>query len=145
MTTKVIIASAVVLVAFASGRYSAYTKPDISIKTDETKQTNTDTDKDTHKVTTVTKTPDGKSVTTIVEDTTTNTKKTTDSTKTVDQIVTQPKHSLINISALASLDTADGFKPVYGISANKELIGPITVGAFGLTNGVIGLSVGLNF
>ena len=35
--------------------------------------------------------------------------------------------------------------PLYGISANKEFIGPITIGAFGLTNGTIGLSIGVNF
>lgn len=143
--TKVITSIVVVITSFAVGRYSANTKPDVHTVIDKTQDIKQDTDKDTHKTTTITKTPDGKEVTTITEDTVIDTKKDTDTTTHVDQTVTQPKNSLINISALASLDTADGFKPVYGISANKELIGPVTIGAFGLTNGVIGLSVGVNF
>lgn len=91
----------------------------------------------------ITEDPGGKKTTTITENTTTDTKKVTDTQK--DIVVTAPKSSIINISALAGLDTGRGFVPTYGISASKELIGPITVGAFGLTNGTIGVSVGLNF
>lgn len=134
---KVIISIVVVLVAFAFGRYSAPKVPDSHTVTDTTKEVN----KDTHKTTVVTKTPDGKEVTTIVEDTTTK----SDSDTKKDQTVTAPKTSLINISALAGLDIGRGFIPTYGISASKELIGPVTVGAFGLTNGTIGLSIGINF
>lgn len=134
---KVIISIVVVLVAFAFGRYSAPKVPDSHTVTDTTKEVN----KDTHKTTVVTKTPDGKEVTTIVEDTTTK----SDSDTKKDQTITAPKTSLINISALAGLDTGRGFVPTYGISASKELIGPVTVGAFGLTNGTIGLSIGVNF
>ena len=138
---KVIIVTAIVLVAFAFGRYSAPKIPDSHTITDTTKEVQKDTD--THKTTTVTETPDGKKVTTITEDTTTKSKSDTDIKK--DQTITAPKTSIINISALAGLDTGRGFVPTYGISASKELIGPITVGAFGLTNGTIGVSVGVNF
>lgn len=52
----------------------------------------------------------------------------------------------LNVSALVTNDFSDGeFKPVYGVSVSKEVLGPITIGAFGLTNGTIGLSVGVNF
>jgi hypothetical protein len=34
---------------------------------------------------------------------------------------------------------------MYGISVHREFIGPITLGAFGLTNGTVGLSIGVNF
>lgn len=139
--TKIIMSVVALLVAFSFGRYSAPTVPDVKtdIKTNTDKQTNTET----KKTTTITEDPKGNKVTTINEDTTTQTKKNTDTQ--LDQTVTAPKKSIINISALAGLDTGRGFIPTYGISANKELIGPITVGAFGLTNGTIGLSIGLNF
>lgn len=79
------------------------------------------------------KSPDGtvKTIRTITED--------TSSTKT------EIKNKTTNISALIGTDTTDKFKPIYGVSASKELIGSMTVGAFGLTNGVIGVSVGVNF
>lgn len=138
---KVIAGSAVVLVAFAFGRYSAPKIPDSTSKSETTKEINKDTD--THKTTTVTETPDGKKVTTITEDTEIKANSTTDTKKS--EVITAPKTSLINISALAGLDTSRGFVPTYGISASKEFIGPITLGTFGLTNGVIGVSVGVNF
>jgi hypothetical protein len=130
-----------ILVSFAFGRYSAPTIPNSTTKTETQKDVQKDTD--THKTTTVTETPDGKKITTIIEDTTTKSNSQTDTKK--DQTIQAPKTSVINISALAGLDTGRGFVPTYGISASKELIGPITVGAFGLTNGTIGLSVGVNF
>ena len=138
---KVIAGTAVVLVSFAFGRYSAPKIADSTTKTETQKDVQKDTD--THKITTVTETPDGKKVTTITEDTTTKSNSQTDTKK--DQTITAPKSSVINISALAGLDTGRGFVPTYGISASKELIGPIAVGAFGLTNGTIGISVGVNF
>lgn len=56
------------------------------------------------------------------------------------------KAPTINVSALVANDFSTGsLKPLYGISVSKELLGPITVGAFGLTNGTIGLSLGINF
>jgi hypothetical protein len=138
---KVIIATCTILVAFAFGRYSAPKIPDSHSITDTTKEINKDVD--THKTTVITKTPDGKEVTTITEDTSSKSKSDSD-TKT-DVTITAPKTSAVNISLLAGLDTGRGFVPTYGISANKELIGPVTVGAFGLTNGTIGLSIGVNF
>lgn len=52
----------------------------------------------------------------------------------------------INISALVANDfTRGGFIPSYGIAVSKEFIGPITIGGFGLTNGIFGLSIGINF
>lgn len=51
----------------------------------------------------------------------------------------------INLSALVANDFTAIPKPLYGLSISKEFLGPITVGAFGLTNGVVGLSLGYNF
>lgn len=51
-----------------------------------------------------------------------------------------------NVSALIANDFSHGnIVPTYGASAQKEFIGPITIGAFGLTNGTIGVSIGLDF
>lgn len=56
------------------------------------------------------------------------------------------KGSTINISALVAKDFSGSTdKPLYGASISKEFIGPVTIGAFGLSNGIIGLSVGINF
>lgn len=142
LKSKIIIVCAPLILAFALGRYTAPSVPNSTIDTKT--ETNKKTDTDTHKVTVITKDPKtGSETTTITEDTKTNTKTNTDTQ--IDKTVTAPKTSVINISALAGLDTGRGFVPTYGISANKELIGPITVGAFGLTNGTIGVSLGINF
>lgn len=68
-------------------------------------------------------------------------KAVTDSTdKTV---VAQPK---LNVSALVANDFSRGLLvPTYGVSVSKQVLGPFTVGGFGLTNGTIGLSIGVNF
>jgi hypothetical protein len=50
-----------------------------------------------------------------------------------------------NVSVLMSNDFSARFKPVYGISVQRELLGPITVGVFGLTNSTVGVSIGINF
>ena len=102
-------------------------------------------DKDTHTQTkTVTvKEPDGKVETTTTTDTVI-TAKTTE-TKDVQTTVT-PQKSKINVSAMAGYDFFHpSLQPTYGLSVSKELLGPITVGAFGLTNGTLGVTVGINF
>jgi len=144
--TKLIAGSSLLIVAFSLGRYSAPKIPTVHTESDTKIDQTTQIDKNTHKVTTITEDcKTGKKVTTITEDTNTQARKDKDTNISVTQTITPPKTSLINISGLASLDTSRGFTPVYGISASKEFIGPITLGAFGLTNGTIGLSIGVNF
>lgn len=145
LKTLVISVVVALLLGLGIGRYSNRQAPNVTTNIDKTKVTDVKTDINTHKVTTVTETPKGDKVTTITEDTKAETKRDTTSDTKVAQSVVAPKSSIINISGLVALDTSRGFVPVYGISANKELIGPVTVGAFGLTNGVIGLSIGINF
>ena len=143
--TKVILGAFSALFIFAAGRYSVQSP---TIKTKESIDVNTDIKKakDTHKVTTIIKDPKtGEEITTITEDTKENTDKTKESVTKIDQTITPPKTGTVNISALGAMDFGGTFKPAYGVSVSKEFIGPITVGAFGLTNGVIGLSLGLNF
>lgn len=64
------------------------------------------------------------------------------------KIVTDEKTKLnaarprVGLSALVGTDFST---PVYGFAVNKEFIGPITLGAWGLTNKTLGVSIGLNF
>ncbi len=96
-------------------------------------------------VTTVTsKQPNGdiKVTKTIDSDTKTNVKENKQVVETK-----QPAAKTINISALAGLDFSKplALTPIYGISVSKQVLGPIAIGAFGLTNGVVGLSLGVTF
>lgn len=131
----------IILLSFAIGRYTATIGKSVDTKSstqiDETKNT------ETHTTITQTKDPNGqvKTVTTI--DSNTSTKIDEDKTKeSHTQVSAQSK---INVSALVGNDFNNPFLPIYGVSASKEFLGPITVGAWGLTNGTIGLSLGLNF
>ncbi len=131
-----------VVAAFAVGRYTV----SFTEKKEETTIIDKNVDKDKHRETTKVETrhPDGSvdTVTKTVEDTKTDTvvKSVTDKTDTKES-----GGSKLNLSALYG--TAYDFKtpPVYGLSASKEVLGPITAGAWGLSSGVFGLSVGLSF
>lgn len=144
--TKVIASVVVVATAFAFGRYTA---PSDTVKTKESQQTDTNTQKNTEtkKKTVITEDPSGKKVTTIEEDTTTTTKKDKTTNTNIDQTITPSSKDILNVSALVATDgfSLTNITPVYGLSVSKNFIGPITVGAFGLTNRTIGISVGLNF
>lgn len=104
--------------------------------------TRVDTISQDHTKTTIveTKKPDGSSTTTTTIDEKSKTK-----TDAISQVPVATKQKT-NISVLVANDFKQpGIIPLYGISVNRELIGPVTVGAFGLTNGTIGLSIGVNF
>lgn len=132
LSSKLIISAVVIITAFAVGRYSA--RSDTKTQT----QVLTAVKTDTVTKTIVNKKPSGETTTTTIEEHITDTKR-------LDKTTTEAgKRSLINLSALGGLDTRT-LQPVYGISANKEFIGPITVGAWGLTNGSVGVSVGWTF
>ena len=143
---KVIISVVVLAVAFASGRYSVNSSP--NTKTTEVVKTNTQeqTDQNKHIVTVITKDcKTGKEVTTITEDDVVREKEAQKTVTDLLQTVTQQQRSKFNVSALADVDLTSAFKPSYGISIEREVIGPITAGVYGLTNGVIGISIGVNF
>ncbi len=103
--------------------------------------TKTETVSQDHTKTTIitVKKPDGSSTTTETIDSKLKTK-----TDTLTQIPTVNKPR-VNISAIIAEDLKNKTVPAYGLSFTKEFIGPITLGAFGLTNGTIGLSIGVNF
>ena len=147
--TEIVIISAGLVVAFAFGRYSA---EQISTKTASTQVTDTkqnQTISDKKKVTTTeTKKPDGTSqtVTQVDEDVETTIATKTDETSKSTVSSVPAARSKTNISILGANDFSRGLLiPTYGISVNREVLGPVTVGAFGLMNGTIGVSVGVNF
>jgi hypothetical protein len=62
------------------------------------------------------------------------------------QVVSAPNTKNLNVSVLVADDFSRGLLiPTYGVSVTKQVLGPMTVGAFGLTNGTVGVSVGINF
>lgn len=140
---KVIGSAAALATAFAFGRYSAPVTP--TVKTHEITNTSESMkkDQDTHKKISITKKPDGTVITDITVDTDTKTDANKNTDLKLDQTVTPPKRSTLNVSALGGYDFRKG--PVYGGSVSKEVLGPITIGGFGLTNGTVGVSIGLNF
>lgn len=98
----------------------------------------TDIKEDNHTVTTIVtvKKPNG---------TVTTTEKIDSKTKT-NTVIVPPKTGKINISVLVTNDFSKrSLQPAYGMSISREILGPITVGAFGLTTGVVGVSIGINF
>lgn len=125
-------------IAFAAGRYTA-TLSKTDTKVDEIKNTTTHQEE----TTTTVKKPDGTVTTVTKVDTVTSTKDQKD-TEVLKETVPTSK-SKLNISALVATSIHEVGVPAYGISVSKEFIGPITVGAFGLTNGTLGVSIGLNF
>ena len=130
------------ILSFALGRYTGRTTiTTTDKKTDEVRNV------DTHQneIITEVKKPDGTvtTITTINTNIESTDKKDTD---TMSKTVVKTASAKTNISALIGTSTHDFFgPPSYGISVNREVIGPITVGAFGLMNGTFGLSVGITF
>lgn len=126
------------LVSFAFGRYSVTSnqKPEVEIaKTkDQVK------DVDTHEVITRVKSPTGeiKTVTTI--DTSSKTQTATEVSKAVIPV----KNAKLNVSALVAFNH-DFEGPKYGLSVTKEGLGPFTGGIWGLNNGTLGFSLGVDF
>lgn len=137
------------LVCFATGRFFA---GKAEVKTEqkiaENKVEDQDKNTHTHTVTVTTKTKDGTTKITQTQDTDTTDVK---DTNTVIQADTKtdtipPKTNLTNVSALVSNNFSNGlFSPAYGVSVTHQILGPLTIGAFGLNSGVIGVSIGVNF
>lgn len=137
------------LVSYGFGYYTAPYKTEI--KTEETKSDSSKTDIDAHKTSVkVEETkPDGSK---IVTTTTTNDidkhvdkqdtrSMSTEETKTKS---TQP----VTISALFGASLTSGLGPatiVYGLSVSKPVLGPISIGIWGLTGKTFGASLGLQF
>jgi hypothetical protein len=144
---KIIISIVVVAASFSAGRFSAPTK--VETKTEvvkveiEKKERKSDTDKTTVEVVK----PDGTKITRTETKRTTETKTDTkQGERTTDTKLVEGQKSPVTISALGAINIGDPAQGIiYGASVSRPMIGPIAVGIFGLTNGTVGLSIGLQF
>ena len=154
---KVIIVAVYTVTAIAVGRWSlpATVKTEIKTVTVEKLVENKETNKDTEKhkkvvVHEVDKPTGEKDITTTTTDddkekTVTDDAKTTDVAKTTDNLkeVTRSQDK-VTLSMLGGYDLYHS-QFVYGASVSKPILGPITLGAWGLNNGTVGASLGLTF
>lgn len=160
MTTKqkVIISVVALGTAFAMGRWAAPTKVKIETKTVEvehkTDTVKSDLDLNRHRETTTTtiKKPDGtvETTTKVVEDTNANKTRQEQDTDQVNKTSSQSKEvtysqSKVTVSVLAGLSVSGIPTPVYGASVTKPILGPVTVGFWGLSDRTLGASLGLTF
>lgn len=133
-----IILLVLLIIAFAVGRYSITSNQQPEVQVTKTKDQVKDVD--THKVITRTKSPTGEVKTVTIIDTTSIIKTSTETAKAV----IPAKNAKLNVSALIAFNH-DYEGPKYGISVTKEGLGPFTGGIWGLNNGTLGLSLGVDF
>lgn len=143
-----------IVVAFAIGRYTGpeHIKTVTKIVTVQTDSKTDDSQVEDHKKVTIVDvtSPDGTNTktTTVVDDkdtqdkSTDTSKTTTDESKSVEVTKSSPK---IQVSALAARNLSNFASPIYGGMVSKSILGPITLGAFGLSDKTVGLSIGLMF
>lgn len=148
------------IASFAFGRYSVPQSTKTEVKTDKKVEKRVDKKQDVNtrkrKNTTTTEItrPDGtkEKVTKIVEDS--HTKKKTDTTKLqnsekVSSSISETVRSGSRLTVSALVGTKVTFSepltPVYGGMISKEILGPISIGAFGFNSGLAGMAVGLTF
>lgn len=156
MTTKlkVILSLVALLSAYSVGRWSAPEKIVEKIKTVEViKEVKVkETDKERHKKVTITETtrPDGtvEKTTVITDD---RSSSTTSNTNTDSNTTMESSKEVINsssrvtIMALAGVNPTAVGVPMYGAYIGKPILGPITLGAWALSNPSFGLGLGLTF
>lgn len=142
LKTKIVLGLISLAITFALGRYTK--NQDTVIKQETEDEKNKEKDKDKKKVTVIIKKPDGTEITKIIEETKIREKETQ---RTVDKLYQEVKSrtGLVNVSALIGTEHIRQLTPVYGLSVSKEILGPVTVGAWGMTNSSIGVSLGVNF
>lgn len=161
--TKIIIAAVALIGAFGAGWYltptKVVTKTEIKevIKEVVKEKESTTKDKKNDKVVIVVETvyPDGRRVkeTKIVDkgSVTVNIDKdksseTDKSTETKTEKTVERAAPSLAVSVLAAKDVTNlSAPPAFGASVTKRILGPFTVGGFGLSNGTAGVSVGVLF
>ena len=150
MIRNIIISVIIAVVIFLSGRYSAPVKIETVTKTVEvqTKHEVLNENKKEHTTTVTTKKTDGSVVTTKTQDISTGTQVTESerSMETTASITTRvTRESELNISLLSGVSKNSLTSPFYGVSLTKSIIEPLTVGAWYLGNGTMGVSLGIDF
>lgn len=152
MSTKreVVLAAISLLTAFAVGRWSAPERVKVETKVVEVEKKDSSSaqagDKDTE--THIIEHPDGTKETIITthenwqknHSSTDDTSVSSDASKEV-----TARKSLVTISALGGAEASNNFPLVYGVSVTKSILGPVTVGIWGLSDKTFGASLGLTF
>lgn len=152
---KILIFIVYTAVVAASAYYFAPQKIQIVEKEVKVEVAKKDTDVDQHgHVDTTTKIKTNKDGTTItvihkIQDDNVDTKTKVDTTITdnKDKSTTIEKSKgFTNLSFLAGISTTQPGNPMlYGASVNRSILGPISIGLWGLSDGSCGASIGLNF
>lgn len=134
---------------FLLGRYVSPEKVKIETKFVQVEQISKTKDvvidRQKHKKTVIV---EGNKSTTITEDETLAGNKTINFTSKTETTKDASKETLkspgVNISALAGIKLFDFKDPVYGLSVNKQILGPVTAGVWGFNTLTFGVSLGLN-
>ena len=71
-------------------------------------------------------------------------KKTLDTKASESEKIVEKSSGVLSLSLLGGIDIHDP-TPTYGISVTRSVIGPVTIGLWGLNNGTVGGSIGVNF
>lgn len=129
----------IIVIAFYCGRYSAPEKIKTEIKTVEVEKIVTKVE---HKTIRIKENKDGSKETVIISDSKTQDEQKSKSKTELEEITR--KHSVTNVSVMAGVThPVSGID--YGISVQRNILGPFTLGAWGMTNISAGLSIGFNF
>ena len=156
MSTKQVIVGLLItlLVGIAIGRFTLPSKIITKVQTVEVEKKQQVVDKKDNSVTTITQTkkPDGSVITVTKIDsnvqTDTKTQQSDHKDTKSDKEVTYDTRSL-TISAIAAIRPFQGnglaSAPIYGGSVTYRILGPITVGGIGLSDGTIGGTLGFSF
>ncbi len=161
MKVKVFIAVVSIGVAFAFGRYTTPERIKIEkviVEVEKkTKDSNTDAERNKRRETTTREVthPDGTKevITTVVETTETSKKSNTHETDKISKKEKDSKEivknsNTFNLSLLtgAKLPSGGSLSPlIYGGHITKQILGPINVGVWGLSDSTGGVSLGLSF
>jgi mannose/fructose-specific phosphotransferase system component IIA len=136
--SKYILFVIVIIVSYATGRYMSPEKIKTEVKTVEVEKVVTKVE---HKTVKIKENKDGSKETIIVTDSRAG---STTNIRSQDKTKELTVRDKINVSLLAG-NSLPISAPIFGASVQKNFIGPITLGAWVLTNKTGGLSVGLNF
>lgn len=155
--TKAVIIATALLTSYAFGRFSAPEKIKIETKTVEeekkTDQTQTDADRNRRRETTKTEVtrPDGTTEKTEKTVETSETHKETDRKDTSDTSTTsETSKEVTRGSSKVTIGALGAFRLTsptvsYGVWVSRPILGPITLGVFGLTDSTVGGMIGLTF
>lgn len=138
MSKSFIIYCILVVIAFGVGEYAGRMNKDIHVIT-KTK-TNVEEKEVEHKKIVIVTNKDGSKVETETDDTNTN----TDTVSVSNTSITKSSSPKWNFSVLAGVDYSKLSQVEYGISVNRQFLGPITIGLWGFKDRA-GVSVGVNF